>query len=59
MRYHSGTCDYGLVLGDTGYSTLVAYSVADWGSDIDRNSTSGELHFFGYDIVHWTNKKQG
>jgi hypothetical protein len=41
MRYISGTRDYGLVLGGTGHSTLVAYSDADWGGDIDRKSTSG------------------
>jgi hypothetical protein len=47
------------VLGGTGGLTLVAYSVADWGGDIDRKSTSGALHFLGYDRVHWMSKKQG
>jgi hypothetical protein len=45
MRYLSGTRDYGLVLGGTGDSKLVAYSDADWGGDIDRKSTSGALQF--------------
>jgi hypothetical protein len=36
MRYHSGTRDYGLVLGETGESALIAYSDADWGDDVDR-----------------------
>jgi hypothetical protein len=59
MRYLSGTRDYGLVLGGTGDLTLVAYSDADWGGDIDRKSKYGALHFVGYDLVHWTSKNQG
>jgi hypothetical protein len=59
IRYLSGTRDYGLVLGGTGESTLIAYSDADWGGDIDRKSTSGAMHYFGEDRVHWTRKKQG
>jgi hypothetical protein len=59
MRYLSGTPDYGLVLGASGKSTLIAYSDADWGGDVDRKSTSGALHYFGEDIVNWTSKKQG
>jgi hypothetical protein len=59
MRYLSGTSYYGLVIGGTGDSTLVAYSDADWGGDIDLKSTSGALHFVGSDLVHWTSKKQG
>jgi hypothetical protein len=31
MRYLSGTLDYGLVLGETGESALIASSDADWG----------------------------
>jgi hypothetical protein len=59
MRYLSGTRDYGLVLSGTGESTLIAYSDADWGGDVDRKSTSGALHYFGEDLVHWTSKNQG
>jgi hypothetical protein len=59
MRYLSGTRDYGLVLSGTGESTLIAYSDADWGGDVDRKSTSGALHYFGEDLVHWTSKTQG
>jgi hypothetical protein len=59
MRYLSGTRDYGLVLSGTGESTLITYSDTDWGRDVDRKSTSGELHYFGEDLVHWTSKKQG
>jgi hypothetical protein len=59
MFYLSGTRDYDLVLGRTGESTLIAYSDADWGGDFDRKSTSGALHSFGKDLVHWTSKKQG
>jgi hypothetical protein len=58
MRYLSGTRDYGLAIGGTGDSTLVAYSDADWGGDIDRKSKSGALHYFDEDLVHWTSKKQ-
>jgi Reverse transcriptase (RNA-dependent DNA polymerase) len=58
MRYLSGTRDYGLVLSGTGESTLSAYSDADWGGDVDRKSTSGALHYFSKDLVHWTSKKQ-
>jgi hypothetical protein len=56
MRYLSETRYYGLVLGETGKSTLIAYSDADWGGDVDRKSTSGALHYFGEDVVHWTSK---
>jgi hypothetical protein len=59
MRYLSGTLDYGFVLSGTGQSTLIAYSDADWGGDVERKSTSGALHYFGEDLVHWTRKKQG
>jgi hypothetical protein len=59
MRYLSGTRDYGLVLSGTGESTLIAYLDADWCGDVDRKSTSGALHYFGEDLVHWTSKKQG
>jgi Reverse transcriptase (RNA-dependent DNA polymerase) len=59
MRYLSGTRDYGLVLSGTGDSTLIAYSNADWGGGVDRKATSGALHYFGEDLVHWTRKKQG
>jgi hypothetical protein len=59
MRYLSGTRDYGLVLGETGESTHIAYSNADWGGDVDRKSTSGALHYLCEDLVHWTSKKQG
>jgi hypothetical protein len=47
------------MLGGTGESTLIAYSDADWGDDVDRKSTSGALHYFGKDLVHWASKKQG
>jgi hypothetical protein len=56
MRYFSGTRDYGLVLSGTGESTLDAYSDADYGDDVDRKSTSGALHYFGEDLVHWKSK---
>jgi hypothetical protein len=52
LRYFSGTHDYGLVLGETGESTLIAYLDAEWGGDVDRKSTSGALHYFGEDLVH-------
>jgi Reverse transcriptase (RNA-dependent DNA polymerase) len=59
MRYLAGTRDCGLVLSGTGESTLIACSDADWGGDVDHKSTSGALHYFGEDLVHWTSKKQG
>jgi hypothetical protein len=59
MRYLPGTRDYGLGLSGTGESTHIAYSDADWGGDVDRKLTSGALHYFGEDLVHWTSKKQG
>jgi hypothetical protein len=59
MRYLSGTRYYGLVLSGTGESTLIAYSDADWCGDVDCKSTSGALHYFGEDLVHWTTRKKG
>jgi hypothetical protein len=59
VHYLSRTPDYSLALGGTGESTLISYSDADWGGDVDRKSTSGALHYFGEDLVHWTSKKQG
>jgi hypothetical protein len=44
LRYLSETRGYGLLLGETGESTLIAYSDADWGGDVDRKSISGALH---------------
>jgi Reverse transcriptase (RNA-dependent DNA polymerase) len=59
IRYLAGTLDYGLMLGKTGESTLIAYSDADWDDDVDCKPTSGALQYFGEDLVHWTSKKQG
>jgi hypothetical protein len=59
MRYLSGTRDYGLVLSGTGDSTLIGYSDANLSGDVDSKSTSGALHYFGEEHVHWTSKKQG
>jgi hypothetical protein len=59
MCYLSGTRDYGLVLGGTGDLTLVAYSDADWGGDIECKSKSGALHFFVYDLFYCTSSNQG
>jgi hypothetical protein len=59
LRYLSGTRGYSLVFGGTGESTLIACSDADWVGDVDRKLTSGALHYFGEDLVHWTSKKQG
>jgi hypothetical protein len=59
MRYLSGTRDYGIVLSGTGESTLIAYSEAEWGGEVELKSTSGALHYFGEDLVHRTSKKQG
>jgi hypothetical protein len=59
MRYLFGTRDYGLVIGGTGESSLIAYSDSDWGGDVDRKSISGPLHYFDENLVHWTSKKQG
>jgi hypothetical protein len=58
MRYLSGTRDFGLVLGETGDSTLIVYADIDWGDEVDRKSTSGALHCFGEDLVHWTSKRR-
>jgi hypothetical protein len=55
MRYLSGTRDYGLLLSGTGESTLIAYSDADWGGDVDRKSKPGELHYFGEDVLRAMN----
>jgi hypothetical protein len=38
---------------------VIAYSDADWGSEIDRKSTYGALHFVGYDLFRCTSKTQG
>jgi hypothetical protein len=38
LCYLPGTRGYGLVLGGTGESTLIAYSDADWGGDVGRKS---------------------
>jgi Reverse transcriptase (RNA-dependent DNA polymerase) len=59
MSYLSGTLDYDLEIGGSGESTLISYSDADSGGDVDRKSTSGALHYFGEDLVHWTSKKLG
>jgi hypothetical protein len=52
MRNLSGTRDYGLVLSRIGESTLISYSDANWGGDVDRKSTSGALYYIGEYLVH-------
>jgi hypothetical protein len=58
MRYLSGMRDNGLVLSGTGESTLnVLGRQLGW----LRRPQIDIWHaaFFGYDLVHWTSKKQG
>ena len=59
LRYLKETVDYGLSFRKSDSFDLIAYSDADWGSDLDdRRSTSGYCIYLGDNLVSWSSKKQ-
>lgn len=59
LRYLKGTSTTGLFISKSANQNLVAYSDADWASNVDdRKSTSGFCIFMGSNLVSWSAKKQ-
>jgi hypothetical protein len=66
LRYLKGTTSLGLSFGSNNNNikspqsfTLVAYSDANWGGDLDgRKSTTGTIIKFNGDVISWLSKKQ-
>ena len=65
LRYLKGTISLGLSFGSNNITnspqsfSLVAYSDANWGGDLDgRKSTTGTIIKFNGDVISWLSKKQ-
>jgi hypothetical protein len=65
LRYLKGTTSLGLSFGSNNitnspqFFSLVAYSDANWGGDLDgRKSTTGTIIKFNGDVISWLSKKQ-
>ncbi|XP_021992156.1 uncharacterized mitochondrial protein AtMg00810-like [Helianthus annuus] len=59
IRYLKGTITYGLTLGHTSASSLLAYTDADWAGCPDRRrSTSGYCIYFGDNLIFWSSRRQ-
>lgn len=59
MRYISGTRDYGLYIQQSEDLSILAYSDADWASNIDdKKSVAAYCVFVGNNLVSWASKKQ-
>jgi len=59
LRYIKGTRNLKLHLGNTSDTTLVGYSDANWGNDLDtRKSTTGYLFLFSGGAISWSSKRQ-
>lgn len=60
LRYLQGIVEYGVTYLSTDTMDLVAFSDADWASDINtRRSTTGYVVFLGQNPVSWQSRKQG
>ncbi|XP_052477156.1 secreted RxLR effector protein 161-like [Gossypium raimondii] len=59
LRYLQGTTDYGIGFTVASRMSLVGYSDANWGIDLDdRRSTTRFCVFLGGNLVSWGSKKQ-
>ncbi|KAG8478945.1 hypothetical protein CXB51_028950 [Gossypium anomalum] len=59
LRYLHATIDHGVHFTDASCLSLVGYSDASWGNDLDnRHSTSRFCIFLGENLVSWSSKKQ-
>jgi len=58
LRYLAETPYYGLLLKSFSNSTILGFSDADWGSDLDdRKSTTGFCVYVGCNLVSWGSHK--
>ena len=59
LRYLKETQDYGLKFVKEGELKVIAFTDADWGSDLDdRRSTGAYCVYLGNNLISWSSKKQ-
>jgi len=59
LRYLAGTTNYGLLLKRQSSSSIIGFSDADWGADVDnRKSTTSYCIYIGSNLVSWSTHKQ-
>ncbi|KAJ0546658.1 putative RNA-directed DNA polymerase [Helianthus annuus] len=59
LRYVKGTSSFGITLGPSRATSLVAYTDADWvGCPDTRRSTSGYCVYLGDNLISWSSKRQ-
>ena len=59
LRYLAGTINFGLLLKRQSSSSIIGFSDADWGADVDdRKSTTAYCIYIGSNLVSWSTHKQ-
>ena len=59
LRYLAGTSNFGLLLKRQSLSSIIGFSDADWGVDVDdRKSTTAYCIYIGSNLVSWSTHKQ-
>jgi len=59
LHYLMGIVDHGLMFHQNSSSSIIAFSDADWGVNVDdKKSTTGYCVYFGSNLISWSSHKQ-